>query len=33
MAQEEHSNSNGGSWRSKNRLVLIGFLAIAAYFL
>ena len=33
MAQEEHSNSNGNSWRSKNRLVLIGFLAIAGYFL
>ena len=33
MAQEEHYNSNGGSWRSKNRLVLIGFLAVAAYFL
>ena len=29
MAQEEHANS----WRSKNRLVLIGFLAVAAYFL
>jgi hypothetical protein len=29
MAQEEHGNS----WRSKNRLVLIGFLAVAAYFL
>jgi hypothetical protein len=24
---------NGGSWRSRNRLVLIGFLVIAAYFL
>jgi len=33
MGQEEHSNSNGSSWRSSNRLVLIGFLAIAAYFL
>lgn len=33
MVQEEHSNSDGGSWRSKNRLVLIAFLAIAAYFL
>lgn len=33
MAQKENCNSNGGSWRSKNRLVLIGFLAIAAYFL
>jgi len=33
MAQGNHSNQNGGSWRSRNRLVLIGFLAIAAYFL
>jgi hypothetical protein len=24
---------NGSAWRSRNRLVLIGFLAIAAYFL
>ena len=29
MAHEEH----GRPWASKNRLVLIGFLAIAAYFL
>jgi hypothetical protein len=29
MAQEQH----GSSWGSKNRLVLIGFLAIAAHFL
>ena len=33
MAHQEHSSSNDGSWRSRNRLVLIGFLAIAAYFL
>ena len=33
MAHQEHSNSNDGSWPSRNRLVLIGFLAIAAYFL
>jgi hypothetical protein len=33
MAHQEHSNSDDGSWRSGNRLVLIGFLAIAAYFL
>ena len=33
MNQEEHSNSNDSSWRPSNRLVLIGFLAIAAYFL
>ena len=33
MAHQEHSNSDDGSWRSRNRLVLIGFLAIAAYFL
>jgi len=32
MAQEKDS-MNRGSWRSRNRLVLIGFLAIAAYFL
>lgn len=31
MAQEEHLKANRGSGRS--RLVLIGFLAIAAYFL
>jgi hypothetical protein len=30
MAQDEHTNSNG---RFRNRLVLIGFLAVAAYFL
>lgn len=29
----EKSPTNGSSWRSRNRLVLIGFLAIAAYFL
>ena len=33
MAQEQRSNSNSGSWRTRNHLVLIGFLAIAAYFL
>ena len=33
MAQEQRINSNSGSWRTRNRLVLIGFLAIAAYFL
>lgn len=33
MATEERSDSNGGGWRSRNRLVLIGFLAIAAFFL
>ena len=33
MAQEEHSNFNGRTWRFRNRLVLIGFLAVAAYFL
>ena len=25
--------ANGGSWRSRNKVVLLGFLAIAAYFL
>ena len=29
----EEPNSIGSSWRSRNKLVLIGFLAIAAYFL
>jgi hypothetical protein len=33
MAQGKHSNSNGGFWRSRNGIVLVGFLAIAAYFL
>lgn len=32
MAQGKDS-TNGGTWRSRNGLVLIGFLAIAAYFL
>ena len=32
MAQGKHSNSNGGLWRSRNGIVLVGFLAIAAYF-
>jgi hypothetical protein len=25
--------ANGGSWRSRNKVVLLGFLAIAGYFL
>ena len=33
MNHKEPPNSNGSSWPSRNRLVLIGFLAIAAYFL
>jgi hypothetical protein len=33
MAQEQHSNLNSGSWGTRNKLALIGFLAIAAYFL
>ena len=33
MATEERSDSNGRGWRLRNRLVLIGFLAIAAFFL
>ena len=33
MAQEQHSNLNSGSWGNRNKLALIGFLAIAAYFL
>jgi hypothetical protein len=33
MATEERSDSNGRAWRSRNRIVLIGFLAIAAFFL
>lgn len=33
MAVEQHSDSNHRGWRSGNRFVLIGFLAIAAFFL
>ena len=33
MAQEQRINSNSGSWGTRNKLALIGFLAIAAYFL
>jgi hypothetical protein len=33
MATEERSDSNSRGWRSRNGLVLIGFLAIAAFFL
>jgi hypothetical protein len=33
MAYENHSSSNGGRFRSRSSLVLVGFLAIAAYFL
>lgn len=33
MAREERFNFNGRTWRFRNRLVLIGFLAVAAYFL
>ena len=33
MAQEKQSNPNGSLWQFRNRLVLVGFLAIAAYFL
>ncbi len=33
MATEEGSDSNSGWWRSRSGLVLIGFLAIAAFFL
>jgi hypothetical protein len=33
MATEEHTDSNGRGWRSRNRLILIAFLAIAAFFL
>lgn len=33
MATEEGPDSNSGWWRSRSGLVLIGFLAIAAFFL
>lgn len=33
MDHKEHSDPNGSSWVSRNKLVLIGFLVIAAYFL
>jgi len=33
MAREEQPFFNGRTWRFRNRLVLIGFLAVAAYFL
>ena len=33
MTTEERSDSNGRGWRSRSGLVLIGFLAIAAFFL
>ena len=33
MITEERSDSNRRGWRSRNGLVLIGFLAIAAFFL
>ena len=33
MAQEQRINSNSGSSGTRNKLALIGFLAIAAYFL
>jgi hypothetical protein len=33
METGESPQANGGSWRSRNKVVLLGFLAIAAYFL
>jgi len=33
MAHEHHSGSNGGWFRSRSGLALLGFLGIAAYFL
>jgi hypothetical protein len=33
METEGSPQTNGGSWRSRNKVVLLGFLAIAAYFL
>ena len=33
MAHEQHSDSNSGWWPFRSGLVLVGFLAITAYFL